>query len=328
MPEGPEVYCIADQLQQAVAGAIITGLIWGPDHGRVASAITVAGLESTARIDRVYAQGKRIVFVLGSALGEETYLVTFLGMTGRWLFSAPSVEHVHLGLRLRLPRSEIRDPPGLPRSEVTLYYEDVRRMGELFYFESSLQLSDYLGKFGLDLLVTEPSLADWVALCRRPRPTTPVYGFLLNPKYNNTIGNYLASEILYYARLHPMRTMSSLSAEELERLRVEAVRVCRHSYAQGGLTISDYLTPDGKMGGYVNVCYGRDKRGDPQGRPVTRGTHGGRSYFFVAELQPLEALGVVMAQASASTGASVMPTVSELEAVFGTGLGVGASSSR
>ncbi len=298
MPEGPEVYCATAQLKATLEGKIITRLKWSTDPGKIPEAVG-KGLKLPVQVTKVYPRGKRIIFQLGevnSAAGpkgrrdgserregeKEGYLVTFLGMTGRWLHRKPISKkdglvggHVHCTLYYkRLSK----------RKERKLYYDDARKIGRLFYFPSQKQLDTYLGRFGVDLLSDIPSRQEWRQLCARPKATTTVYSFLLNPHYNSTVGNYLASEILYFACLHPLRPMGDLTRSEIDHLRKCAIQTCRYAHSQGGLTISDYLTPDGKKGGYKRSCYGREKKGDPEGRPVKRGVLGGRSYFYVPEL--------------------------------------------
>jgi len=274
MPEGPEVSNICKQLQAKIAGKTLIRIQFGPHARHTGLDIIPLPLE----IMSVSSRGKRIVFETSAG-----WIVTFLAMTGRYLFQP--LKHSHL--EFVFGQMEALGDFNLEMPEFSIFYDDSRRFGKVEYLPDQASFDNYFSKFGWDLLKYEPTTEEFLHLVRdRARPMTEVSTFLLKPEYNSSIGNYLCSEILYYARIHPARRLGTLSEVEIERLRICCVKVTRYSDRKGGLTIEDYLTPDGQRGGYPNVCYGRSQ--DPQGRQiVTAKFANGRTSYWVPELQRL-----------------------------------------
>ncbi len=89
------------------------------------------------------------------------------------------------------------------------------------------------------------------------------------------VGNLLADETLWQAKISPRRPGRSLSAEELRRLRVALRRATRAAIAHGGVhtgRIIEYRGP----GRHCPRC----------GAEMTRATVGGRTTWWCPEEQP------------------------------------------
>ena len=76
------------------------------------------------------------------------------------------------------------------------------------------------------------------------------------------LGNYLRSEILFLSRLHPKRTLGSLSVDERRRLASQIHTVIHRSYQSKGMTTSqDYVEEKQKLGwsksAYRHYVFGR-----------------------------------------------------------------------
>lgn len=138
-------------------------------------------------------------------------------------------------------------------------------------------------KYGPDILDQLISYRTWCKALSSKSIKRRLHVVLLDQNTITGIGNYLKSEILYDARLHPMRTVDSLSDRECRRLYNSSMKLIREAYNCKGLTISDYLTPLGERGTYEPKVYHRER--DPCGRDVVKEQLGGRGTFWVAEVQ-------------------------------------------
>jgi formamidopyrimidine-DNA glycosylase len=111
---------------------------------------------------------------------------------------------------------------------------------------------------------------------------------LLDQEFLAGVGNIYADEILFTARLNPLRQADTLTAADQVRL-YEAIRsVLQRAIAACGTTLPDrnYLDAEGRAGDYRAEVYGRD--GEPClvcGALIHRLVVGGRSTHFCPQCQ-------------------------------------------
>jgi formamidopyrimidine-DNA glycosylase len=97
----------------------------------------------------------------------------------------------------------------------------------------------------------------------------PVKARLLDQKAISGVGNLLADEGLWRARLAPRRPTASLSVEELDRLRRELRSALRSAARQGGAHTGRFVQARGEEGACPR-CAG----------PLSRATVGGRTTYW------------------------------------------------
>jgi formamidopyrimidine-DNA glycosylase len=106
------------------------------------------------------------------------------------------------------------------------------------------------------------------------RGHTALKARLLNQHVISGIGNLLADQILWQARLSPRRDTGSLSVDELDRLRRELRSALRSAIAQGGAHTGRFV----RVRGTTGVCP-RD------GHRLEKATVGGRTTYWCPECQ-------------------------------------------
>jgi formamidopyrimidine-DNA glycosylase len=107
------------------------------------------------------------------------------------------------------------------------------------------------------------------------RGTAPLKARIMDQSVIAGVGNLLADEALWQARLSPVRPAGELSVEELDRLRVSLRAAIRSATRKGGVH-TGRLIPHRERGG---LCP-RD------GVPLERATVGGRTTYWCPEEQP------------------------------------------
>jgi formamidopyrimidine-DNA glycosylase len=107
------------------------------------------------------------------------------------------------------------------------------------------------------------------------RGTMAVKARLLNQRVLSGVGNLLADEILWQARLSPRRPAGELSIGELDHLRRAIRAALRSAIARGGAH-TGRLIPHRVRGGTCPRC----------GTPLERATIGGRTTFWCPVCQP------------------------------------------
>lgn len=263
MPEGPEVRNITRKLNIRLAGANLISFSIGEKKD----------LLQNLTIVNVACRGKLIVFILRgeegntpSPLASLIYISSSLGMTGSWTQNKGSYTKAVLYT-----------------SVGNFYYEDMRGFGKIAVHKTEEELDQRLSKIGFDLL--EASLhhgqipdEQWLSFFNR-KSRKKICVFLLEQDKIAGIGNYLRSEILHQAGINPHRVISSLSDEELLLLRNSTQEIIVRAYQSNGLTIKDYIDPEGEKGSFVCSVYGR--KVDEQGRPIITEKVSGRSIFYV-----------------------------------------------
>ncbi len=101
------------------------------------------------------------------------------------------------------------------------------------------------------------------------RGSAPVKARLLDQGAISGVGNLLADQILWQARIAPGRSVADLSQEDLDRLRRELRAAVRSAIAKGGAHTGRFIPARGREG----HCP-RD------GHPLERATIGGRTTYW------------------------------------------------
>ncbi|MFU2205407.1 DNA-formamidopyrimidine glycosylase [Streptococcus pluranimalium] len=276
MPELPEVETVRRGLEKYVVGKSIQDI-------RFAFAkIAVMGVDSFSplidgqmTIQAMRRRGKYLIFDFGHLL-----LISHLRMEGKYLMfenqeSVPENKHFHVFFTFT--------------DQSVLVYQDVRKFGtmEILF---PLQEEAY---FNAKKLGPEPTKKTFKyapferALLSSPKKIKP---YLLEQILVAGLGNIYVDEVLWAAKVHPLRISSGLKKAEIKRLHDETIRILQLGIEKGGSTIRTYrnaLGEDGTMQQFLNV-YGMT------GQPCTRcGTAivkiqvGGRGSHYCPKCQKL-----------------------------------------
>ncbi len=205
--------------------------------------------------------------------GEKKSIVVMynhLRMTGKWLM---------------FPGKYTRIKFHLSNNKV-LYYDDRRNFGA-FEWLTEGQYFMKIQKIGVDILSEPLTLTEWNTIMKNKKISKKqVCEVMMSQNYISGIGNYLKSEILYKSRIKPDRLVSELDDSELSRLYEDCKFIINHSYKSGGLTFRDYGGPDGEIGRFEVLVYGKKDEKDRNGHLIKKDTFkDGRTTFWVPEVQ-------------------------------------------
>lgn len=265
IPELPEIRRCAEVLNRDLQGKYIVGLqLYVKSryfkHGGFPGQEHLTG---KILIEAIHFKGKKIIFYLQKEDGTPMWLVSSLGLEGRWLWKPESQTRLVM---------EIGDIKQLKRHTLkvvrrVVYYEDQRNFGELKLAATEAELAKILKAVGPDFFNDDITPELYRSKIRNKRISHwPICEWMLDQSRISSIGNYLRAEILFWARISPKRTLASLSDEDIELLRQWSIYILNESYKCGGLTIATYKDPDGTAGTYTHAVY--DKDFDPEGNPV------------------------------------------------------------
>lgn len=228
----------------------------------------VAVDDSDTYVCRPHAPGE----IAAALEGRELTAVHRRGKT-MWLETddgAGPVLGLHLGMagRIVVDADEAGDPPevdGAPPSRWdrftlrfadggTLHLRDKRRLGRA-------RLEPRIDALGPDAL--EVRRDDFRA--RVARSSAPVKARLMNQAVIAGVGNLLADEILWQARVHPLRPAVDLDGAQLDALYRATRATVRRSIRRGGAHTGD-LNPHRRPGGRCPRCGAELERARVGGR--------------------------------------------------------------
>ena len=216
MPELPEVEAARQLAGRVAVGRRIVD-VWCADDRIVIQGVTPRRLVATLRGRRVKAAGRHGKH-LWLELDRGPCLLMHFGMTGGL--------HTPARASTRLMSSRYAPPPGWPPRFLKLrlvFHDggelalaDARRLGRVRLRDDPRRQPPLAG-LGFDALHELPSPARFFQLLH-PR-ALPVKALLLDQSFAAGVGNWIADEALYQARIDPRRRASTLTHAESARLR-------------------------------------------------------------------------------------------------------------
>ncbi|WP_165252561.1 DNA-formamidopyrimidine glycosylase [Paludisphaera soli] len=277
MPELPEVETMVRGLRPALEGrAVLRIELHDPTMLQGCTSGEFAARGVGVRVARVGRRGKWVVVELADDTGMIVIQPRMTG--GFWLVDPPRPEHVRLTFRLAGP-------------EASVWFCDARRLGRILWFDGpDAAEAAFARAHGPDALaIARDDLA--ARLKRTGRAIKPT---LMDQKVLAGIGNIYADEILFQARLNPLRVAAELTAREVDRLHAAILPVlARAIEAEGSSFDAGYRTVLGLEGGFlaVNSMYGRwGKPCHGCGAPVQKSKIAGligRPTYHCPKCQPL-----------------------------------------
>ena len=193
-------------------------------------------------LTKMSSRGKKIIFEFNSVTPNFRF-VSSCGMTGRWSWQQSNNSLIALVF-----------------DDITAYYEHTV-MGGIFSvcLYPSPEYEHIFKDVGPDLMTDEVDFNVYYSIVKRKRiQHMEICLFMMEQKYMSGIGAYLRSEILYRAMINPHRTLSSLSDKDIYNLFYLSKLIIFETYKSNGLTIQDYLDPNGNVGSYQCYCYGKN----------------------------------------------------------------------
>jgi formamidopyrimidine-DNA glycosylase len=217
MPELPEVESVCVTMRKALVGHPLCTVEAGADS-IVFKNDSVDEIKSVLKgqyVSEVGRKGKYFWWVLSPQLS----LIGHLGMSG-W------VENVGKdALPPRFCKLLVRRDDG-----EGIAITDARRLGRIWLTEDP-QKDPTIRKLGLDAyreLPKNPKFREMLTSLK-----APIKAVLLDQGFLSGIGNYLADEILYHARISPHRKASELGATECAKLRSTIEKIIKTAVEAG-----------------------------------------------------------------------------------------------
>lgn len=262
MPELPEVETYRRELEKKLKHRKITDVTVTPDK-------VLFGLATSTQIKKAFLGHKVKGFgrkgkYLWMNLEKGICPVFHLGMTGSFIVTD------------ELPQKTKSMKLILEFDDGSVFvFKDPRRFGRMFLLKTPD--SPPLSKLGPDVLNDPPTLKQLKEMFADR--TAPIKALLLDQSLLSGIGNWMADEILFQARIAPQRKAGTLTAKEILKLRAKMISVTKLAVDKGA--DSDKYPASwifhhrwGKRAGQVST-----------GENIRHTDVGGRTTAWVPELQ-------------------------------------------
>jgi formamidopyrimidine-DNA glycosylase len=240
MPELPEVEVTRRSFVDAIEGAQILAVSMGKPLRWPLSCLPQQLVGRM--VHTVARRGKYLLIEL-----SQGWLLVHLGMSGSLRFAAD------------LPAPGVHDHFELVTTRGLLRLNDPRRFGAVVYVDSLMSplAIKLLGRLGMEPLSESFDLALFTQGLKRRQ--APIKQVLLAGDLVVGVGNIYACEALFLAGIRPTVSAAKLSRSKVARLHAAIRDVLARAVEQGGSTLRDFSSSDGKVGYFQleAMVYGR-----------------------------------------------------------------------
>jgi len=234
MPELPEVETVCRALSEVLTNSRIKKIeFYRKDlRWQVKDNLEVS-LKNNIFIDP-YRRGKYILIPTNT---DKIFLI-HLGMSGQIRIKKKDIVQKHDHMRMIVENNN---------KHFVVTYNDSRRFGYIDLFKKKeLREHFLLSKIGVEPLGRELT-TEYLQNYFKKRVIN-IKNALIDQKIIAGIGNIYASEILYKAKINPLRKVNSLSQNDLNSIITFTKIILKRSIDVGGTTIRDHMQPDGSLG--------------------------------------------------------------------------------
>ncbi|MCD4817750.1 MAG: bifunctional DNA-formamidopyrimidine glycosylase/DNA-(apurinic or apyrimidinic site) lyase [Candidatus Cloacimonetes bacterium] len=264
MPELPEVQTVVNSLNELIIGKEITSI--EELHPRTLinqKNINIIG----SKIISVNRRGKYLIFVSDG----DWKILAHLRMTGKFII-VKNYDKTEKHIRALIRFSD----------DSYLLFKDVRTFG----FMEILKANDKPNS--LEKLGPEPLLKSfnkkYLTEKLRNRKGS-IKTILLNQHIIAGLGNIYVAEILYKAKISPLRAGNSLKKNEIDLIVKYTKSILKKAIEKNGTTIIDFSGVDQKSGEFQNFLHVYQKKRCKCGNPIIKIKQAGRSSFYCERCQ-------------------------------------------
>lgn len=271
MPEGPEIRIAADKIAKAIAFKPIREIFFAFEHLKPYESILAKQL-----VTGVDTKGKGMLIRFDNSLSIYSHNQLY----GKWeIRKAYNYPETKRQLRLAIHNEE--------KSALLYSASDIEVLDP-----DAIATHPFLSRLGLDVLDSntttkkiEARLQDKSFYRRR------FISLFLDRRFLAGLGNYLRSEILFVARVHPTLRPVDCSKEQISALARASLKVPRQSYKTKGITNDLKIVQQLKKQGYRRKDYrhwvfGREERPCYVcNSSIIKNISGGRRYYFCPDCQ-------------------------------------------
>jgi len=231
------------------------------------------GLNTKLKNKKILSVTRRAKYLLVKT--EVGTLIIHLGMSGslRILPTTETVEkHDHFEIQFK--------------DGICLRLRDPRRFGSVLWTKDDPLKHKLLINLGPEPLDKEFNTE--LLFKKSRKRTTTIKQFIMDAKIVVGVGNIYASEALFLSNINPKRLAGKLSKAQSLSLTRAIKKILKQAIKQGGTTLKDFTSSDGKPGYFSQKLKVYNKAGEACltcEKPIKQITLGQRSTFYCSNCQ-------------------------------------------
>ena len=232
MPELPEVETVVRSLRPQLTGRTI--LVFEPIWPKVIEAVLLDDFTAAVEGQKIRDVTRRGKFILLNL--DSVHLAVHLRMTGTlFITRKPVTDFQHITAVFHISAGE------------KLFFRDTRKFGRIYLYRD-LEVLDR--KLGIEPLGGEFT-AEWLQENLRIRKRK-MKALLLDQTFLAGLGNIYADEVLWRAKIHPLKLSNTVSSTKTKELHEAIGTILADAIAANGTTIRDFTFQDKQTGGFNN----------------------------------------------------------------------------
>jgi formamidopyrimidine-DNA glycosylase len=270
MPELPEVETTRRGIEPHLCGQMIQRLIVRQPRLRWPVPGQLARRVKRARIGEIARRAKYLLISIDNGT-----LLIHLGMSGSLRIikdNTPPGPHDHIDLVLE--------------NGARLRFRDPRRFGAWLWTAAPPETHPLLNSLGPEPLSSTFN-ADYLHRLARGRKRA-IKSLLMDSHAVAGVGNIYANEALFLSGIHPARPAGRISQQRYDKLVTALKRVLNDAIRQGGTTLRDFTSGDGKPGYFQQSLSVYARQGKPCPvctTPIRETRNAQRSTFYCPRCQ-------------------------------------------
>ncbi len=297
MPELPEVETIKEDLRTKILGKEILDVI--PLWEGIVKGVSFSEFKKQmigSKIVDINRRAKNLIIEIAqsSKLKAQSYLLIHLKMTGHLLVTSDKIQVTSDGKWISGPKELTTDPQNqfiriiFKLSDgLQLAFSDLRKFAYIKLLNKE-ELNKILSEYGPEPL--EPDFTFEVFRQKLAGKKGPVKKILMDQAVISGIGNIYSDEILFEARIHPLRPVNKLTEEEFKKIYKNIPKILGEARNLRGTSTSDFRDTSGKKGSYTYKRRVYQKEDEPCpvcGGKIKRIKLAGRSAHFCPTCQKI-----------------------------------------
>ena len=296
MPELPEVTVITQQLDEKLKGLILESIEYDWPKKFYWNGFSTRDLKG-AKVEKVERIGKIVSIKVsnvskGPKVLKELAILIHLKLTGQLIYQDQKTRiaggHPIPPLNLAAPNKTTRVTFAFTGGG-HLYFNDIRKFGWVKIVES--EESKIKEAIGMEL-GPDPRVMSYEQFRERlaKRGQARIKKLLMDQSFIAGIGNIYSDEALWRAKIHPRRSVASLSQAKIRALYDGIRESLKLAIAKGGSSANAYVDSGGERGLYLSFAKAYHMTGKPCARcktPIARQKMDGRSAHFCPNCQKL-----------------------------------------
>src|SRR3989344_1545000 len=307
MPELPEVTVIVNSLNKKIKGLVLESIeydwpkkfFWNKFSIKNLKRAKILGVERRGKVVQINLQkAKRLKTkasgISPSALDLELSILIHLKLTGQLIYQ---------DAKTRIAGGHPIPPLNLPSPNKTtratfvftngghLYFNDMRKFGWVKVAKSDEEsIKAAIGKVELGPDPMEMKYEDFLQRIKK-KPHARIKKLLMDQSFVSGVGNIYSDEALWRAKVHPKRSIVTLTDAEIKAIFDGLLDSFKLAIAKGGSSANSFVDGRGERGLYLTFAKAYHMTGQPCARCKTlivRAKMDGRSAHFCPACQRLK----------------------------------------